>query len=85
VIIENVGVLPDYRGQGLGRRLLQEAIAVARDTGLSHVGIMIIHGNDPAQRLYESLGFQPYVTYYADFFDNQFPGVTKYRMALTEG
>lgn len=83
-IIESVGVIPEARGQGLGRRLLQEAFDEARRRGHSTIGIMVIHGNEPARRLYESFGFKPYLTYHASYFEDPFPGLTKYRASLLE-
>ena len=82
VIIESVGVLPEARGLGLGKRLMHEAFAEARQRGHDTIGIMVIHGNDIARSLYESSGFEPYITYHANYFDYGFPGVTKYRASL---
>ena len=82
VIIESVGVVPEARGLGLGKRLMQEAFAEARQRGHDTIGIMVIHGNDIARSLYESSGFEPYITYHANYFDYGFPGVTKYRVSL---
>lgn len=82
VIIEFVGVLPEARGQGLGRRLLQEAFAEARRRHHTMIGIMVIHGNEPARNLYESAGFEPYLTYHSTYFEGKFPGLTQYRATL---
>lgn len=47
---------------------------------------MVINGNDRARRAYESVGFKPYQTFYADYFLTQFniefPGVTKFGLSL---
>lgn len=47
---------------------------------------MIINGNDLARHTYESLGFQPYETFHAAYFKEQFdldfPGVTKFGLRL---
>ncbi len=82
VIIESVGVIPEARGRGLGRRLLQEAFAEARRRGHATIGIMVIHGNEPARNLYESAGFEPYLTYHSTYFEGKFPGLIKYRATL---
>lgn len=83
-IIEAVAVLPGFRGLSLGTRLIEEAFAEARGRGHNSIGIMVIHGNDRAQRLYER-HFEPYITYHAAFFGHAFPGVTKYRAVLGSG
>jgi putative acetyltransferase len=53
-----MGVLPAYRGQGLGRRLLQACITKAWAKGLSRIELEARADNHAAIRLYETLGFQ---------------------------
>ena len=81
-IIESVGVLPAFRGRGLGRRLMDAAFAAARGRGHAALGVMVIHGNEPARRLYER-HFEPYATYHAAYFDGRLPGVTKFKAPLS--
>lgn len=53
-----IGLLAPYRGQGLGRRLLDTAIAWAEDeAGLSYLDLGVFVGNDRARKLYERVGF----------------------------
>lgn len=80
-IVETVGVLPEFRGNGLGSRLMQESRKEALRRGHTSIGISAIHGNEPAARLYERY-FEPYITYHASFFEDRFPGITKYRATL---
>ena len=47
-----------YRGQGLGRRLMEAAEAWARQQSLPRIGLSIGARNTLGQRLYESLGFR---------------------------
>ena len=54
--IDSVAVLPESRGLGLGRRLLEHAIACARREGLTAVLACDPH-NTKARNLYERLGF----------------------------
>ena len=56
--IQNVGVVPQFRGMGLGRELIQRAIQGFRDTGCSKVNLEVTIHNTGAIRLYESIGFQ---------------------------
>jgi len=77
-IVEAVGVLPACRGLGLGDRLMAEAKAEARRRGHDALGVMAIHGNDRAHRLY-ARHFERWATFHEAAFDHRFPGVTKYR------
>jgi ribosomal protein S18 acetylase RimI-like enzyme len=56
--IKRVIVLPAYRRYGLARQLLQHLITYARDElRLASLDLHVWEGNQPAVRLYESLGF----------------------------
>jgi ribosomal protein S18 acetylase RimI-like enzyme len=85
-IIENVAVLPEARGRGLGKALLKALLQEGRSQGHSHAGIMVINGNAVARHTYESLGFKVYQTFHAEYFSDQFdidfPGVTKFGLRL---
>lgn len=83
VIVETVGVVPEARGRGLGRRLIAAALDEARRRGHRTAGIMAVIGNDVAHRLYRAMGFRPVSTYHAAFFDDTFPGVVRYRASLS--
>jgi GNAT superfamily N-acetyltransferase len=50
-------VVPPSRGRGLGRRLLQAAIACARSRRASHIELGTAETDVVARALYESLGF----------------------------
>lgn len=54
-----MGLLPACRGQGLGTRLLERAIADARALGYEKIELEVFATNTPAIRLYENQGFQP--------------------------
>ena len=53
-----MGVLPQYRGNGLGRRLMEAALAAAHDEGFVRVELTAHADNLRAIALYEKLGFQ---------------------------
>ena len=53
-----VGVTRDWRGQGIGRRLIVECLAQARGSGLERIELVVYSDNVRAMHLYESLGFQ---------------------------
>jgi GNAT superfamily N-acetyltransferase len=50
-------VVPDRRGHGLGRALMQAAIANARERGADHMDLGTGEQDVVARALYESLGF----------------------------
>jgi ribosomal protein S18 acetylase RimI-like enzyme len=69
----DITVAPSARGRGVGRALLDDALAEARRRRHQAVGLTVLRDNVPAIRLYESVGFavhrtgtrddgRPYVT-----------------------
>jgi ribosomal protein S18 acetylase RimI-like enzyme len=57
--ISDLYVDPKYRGQGLGRRLLDRAVSRIREAGLHAVNLSVAAGNEAARKLYRSAGFRP--------------------------
>jgi GNAT superfamily N-acetyltransferase len=57
--IEDVFVEESARGSGLGRALVEAAIARAAERGCRRVDLDTGADNAPAQKLYASLGFEP--------------------------
>lgn len=51
-----VAVRDDFRGRGLGTRLMTELARIARDEGYAHLSLSVDLDN-PARRLYEGLGY----------------------------
>ena len=56
--ITNVAVFPEYRGQGIGKALLNRVFALGRDEGLSFISLEVRPSNSVAIGLYEKLGFK---------------------------
>ena len=56
--ITNIGVSPDFRGQGYGRQTLQFAMDSLREHGLKKAQLRVSLTNKIAIGLYESLGFK---------------------------
>jgi ribosomal protein S18 acetylase RimI-like enzyme len=50
-------VVPERRGQGLGRALMETAIELARERGADHMDLGTSEDDVAARALYESLGF----------------------------
>lgn len=55
--LEELYVVPDHRGQGLGRTLLEAAMVYARDRGAEHIDLGTSENDVAARALYESAGF----------------------------
>lgn len=56
--VYSVSVVPERRGEGIGRRLMAEAERLAADAGFPLVGLMVSAHNVPAVRLYQNLGYE---------------------------
>jgi ribosomal protein S18 acetylase RimI-like enzyme len=56
--IQNVGVTPAHRGQGLGTVLLWHSLNGFRQAGIPRVFLEVTAQNSGACRLYRRLGFQ---------------------------
>ena len=54
----NVAVDPDYQGQGLGRRLMNELISRVKALGVDSMTLEVRPSNTVAINLYTSLGFR---------------------------
>jgi ribosomal protein S18 acetylase RimI-like enzyme len=82
-IIESVAVVPELRGMGLVHPLMEAVLEEGRRRGHQRVGITVANGNVPAQRVYEQMGFQMFVSFGPGFFGEEgFLGYTKYVKAL---
>ena len=57
-MIGMIGVVPQYRGKGVSRHILQAGMKHLRSIGHSEIGLEVDGNNDPAVRLYKSTGFE---------------------------
>lgn len=57
--IGNVAIANEYRRQGLGRRMMTWLLDHAVERGCTFSTLEVRLSNIPAQRLYESFGFEP--------------------------
>lgn len=81
--MECVAVVEQLRGQGIGKDLLGHIIQEARDEEIESIGISVTLGNEIAEHLYLSVGFQRYITFFNEYYFNQFPGTAKFRLRLS--
>jgi RimJ/RimL family protein N-acetyltransferase len=62
--IQNVGVVPSFRGLGLGRALVRQCLSGFAAAGLQRVYLEVTAENAAAVRLYRSVGFRKAKTLY---------------------
>lgn len=56
--VQNVGIVPEHRGRGLGRALVLKSLAGFRKAGARRVYLEVTAENIAAVQLYHSLGFR---------------------------
>ncbi len=56
--IDSLGVLPEFRGQGIGSTLLKAMRDQALEEGHPLVGLLVDYNNPKAEALYKKLGFK---------------------------
>lgn len=57
-LIADVATDPELQHQGIGRRVLSEALRGLAEIGVARVYLNVTEGNEPALHLYRSLGFR---------------------------
>ncbi|MBP3541603.1 MAG: GNAT family N-acetyltransferase [Clostridia bacterium] len=55
--IHHTAVLPEYRGQGLGRRLVDNALAALEAEGIHKAALVVFEHNQLGNGFWEKLGF----------------------------
>ena len=65
-LLQAIAILPQYRGKGLARQLLDKAGSVARDSGTNRIALQVEEVNEVALKTYRSNGYvevdrRPYV------------------------
>lgn len=58
LLMDGIAVHLDYRGKGIGGRLLEKLAAYARENGYERIRLDVIDANPGAKRLYERAGFR---------------------------
>jgi ribosomal protein S18 acetylase RimI-like enzyme len=56
--ISQISVRPSYQGLGIGRLMIQSALAEFFDLGFQNVSLAVTHENANARHLYEACGFR---------------------------
>lgn len=58
-VVRNLFVVPERRGEGIGRALLETAEAELTDLGVDVVSLDVLAANEAAQRFYRRRGYRP--------------------------
>ncbi len=61
--IERIYVASEFQGRGLGRVLMESAIALARRAGKRYLWLGVWQQNTPAIAFYGRMGFKPFATH----------------------
>ena len=57
-VIGMIGVVPEYRGRGISRHILLAGMEFLQSLDVASIGLEVDETNDPAIRLYNSIGFK---------------------------
>lgn len=79
--VMGVGLIPEFRGKGLGAKLIKKTMKKAKDIGIKRVELTVNEDNKNAIGLYQKLGFEiEGIKKKARFIDKKYRDV--YMMAL---
>lgn len=57
-VIGNLYVKPEYRGRGIGEKLMKKLMSILSKSKVSEIRVEVFADNTPAKNLYEKLGFK---------------------------
>jgi ribosomal-protein-alanine N-acetyltransferase len=80
--VTNVGILPEYRGYGIGELLMRKLIAIAKSLNADKMTLEVRKSNYIAQNLYTKLGFEPRGIRRKYYVDNQEDAVIMWKDSL---
>ncbi len=69
LVIHALGVLPEFSGQGIAKKMVQAVFKMAKQRGMKTIRLDVLEGNTPAESVYLKMGFQYVSTlqmYYED-------------------
>lgn len=58
--IHDIGVLSEFRGLKLSKRMMERVEQIARDKGCCKLTLEVLEGNEPAKQAYLKFGFEGY-------------------------
>jgi ribosomal protein S18 acetylase RimI-like enzyme len=84
--VENIAVLPDQRGKGIAKQLLNYMFDTYSEKGVNRFTLEVDIHNAPAIKLYESIGFRKYTTiHYYKIPPKRLPEFKKDSLKVPEG
>jgi ribosomal protein S18 acetylase RimI-like enzyme len=83
--VSNLAVFPAYRGQGLGRLLLERAEQKARLAGLNTCSLTVEMDNHQARSLYERVGYRVVKTHPTPHLQKTLGTIGQYHMVKALG
>ena len=69
LVIHLLGVHRDFTGHGFAKEMVRYAFTHAQSAGMKAIRLDVLKGNLPAEKLYESLGFE-YITTLPMFYED---------------
>ena len=60
----DIAVHEDYRCKGVGRKIVETLVEKAKEKGVKIAYLQVVADNEPAKKLYKSLGFQDHYQYW---------------------
>ena len=82
--IVGIYIRPGYTGGGLGRRLMEAALAHLRESGCENVCLWAFSLNTRAERFYEHMGFHPTGRRQHETYGGKSLELCEYARSLTE-
>ena len=58
--IHDFAILPQYRGRGLSKHLLNKVEGIAKENGCCKITLEVLENNQRAKKVYEAFGFEGY-------------------------
>ena len=58
--INNLFVLEEYRGKGIGKKLMETMMDAFKEKGINNFELYALNNNEDALKFYEKLGFRKY-------------------------
>lgn len=84
--VENIAVLPDQRGKGIAKKILNYIFDTYTEKGVNRFTLEVDINNAPAIKLYESIGFRIYTTiHYFKIPPKKLADFRREKIALPEG
>ncbi len=59
-LINDIAVVEEFRGQGIGKLFFIEAVSWSKNKGIDRIELQVAAGNKRAIHFYEKLGLKPY-------------------------